>query len=727
MTHLRHRVEVPEQIALAVVGAELERRGDGTSARWERNAVRVIWPDDRTPTASIVIPTRHNRELVGRCLRSLRTTVFPAFEVVIVDNGERTPENEQWYADSFADLDLTVEWWDQPFNYSAVNNRGAALAAGEVLVFLNDDCEISDPGWLRELTGWAVQPGIGIVGAQLIGPGGEIQHGGVVLGMNGFADHLFQGMRPDSQSWLGPTTSYRNLLSVTAACVAVRRPVFDELGGFAEQFELCGSDVALGLDAVLSGYRNVCTPFAGVRHLESATRGTDVPAADFFASYWRYQRWVSAGDPYFSPSLSLESREPELRSSHEQLAIVRMNETLGRPHRVFRMQNDGEEAAALADKFRVTDADARAVAALHAQNRAPSAPESINWFLPELDSPFYGGVNTILRLADQLQREHGVQNRFVFWAAPNEPFFRSALAASFPALAHCEIAFHDASRAELELVPPADAAVASLWATAYSVAQFPHAKRKFYMIQDFEPVFYPAGTRYALAEESYRLGLYGICNTEHMLRLYESRYGGRGTSLQPAVDGTVFHARGRRDERRVDDTATVFVYARPGHWRNCWEMASIALEELKERLGDRVRIVTVGSWARPEDLGSGIEHLGLLDYRETGTLYRTCDVGVALTVSEHPSYLPLELMACGVPVVAFDNPAGYWALRHGENSILCRRTVDALRDAIERVVLDPELGRHLGRGGLATIAEGHSSWEQAFSGVYGYLTDPEGG
>jgi glycosyltransferase involved in cell wall biosynthesis len=77
-------------------------------------------------------------------------------------------------------------------------------------------------------------------------------------------------------------------------------------------------------------------------------------------------------------------------------------------------------------------------------------------------------------------------------------------------------------------------------------------------------------------------------------------------------------------------------------------------------------------------------------------------------------------------VVAFDNPAGYWALRHGENSFLCRRTVDALRDAIERVVLDPELGRTLGRGGLRTIAEGHSSWDKAFAGVYGYLSNPEG-
>ena len=83
-------------------------------------------------------------------------------------------------------------------------------------------------------------------------------------------------------------------------------------------------------------------------------------------------------------------------------------------------------------------------------------------------------------------------------------------------------------------------------------------------------------------------------------------------------------------------------------------------------------------------------------------------------------------MACGVPVVAFDNPAGYWALRDGENSLLARRTVDGLRGAIERIVIDPELGRHLSRNALQTIAENHSSWDKAFSGIFGFLSDPEG-
>jgi glycosyltransferase involved in cell wall biosynthesis len=121
-----------------------------------------------------------------------------------------------------------------------------------------------------------------------------------------------------------------------------------------------------------------------------------------------------------------------------------------------------------------------------------------------------------------------------------------------------------------------------------------------------------------------------------------------------------------------------------------------------------------------------MHHYGLLDYRATGELYRQCDIGLALTVSKHPSYLPLELMACGVPVVAFDNPWGHWVLQDGENSLLAKRTVDGLVEALERAVVDYELRIRLRKGALATIAAGHAEWQPALSGIYGYLCDPEG-
>ena len=476
----------------------------------------------------------------------------------------------------------------------------------------------------------------------------------------------------------------------------IRRETFDRVGGFDERFILCGSDVAIGLDTTQLGLRNVCSPFGGVRHLESATRGSAIPTEDFFASYWRYNPWLFGnGDPYFSPNLSLSSRKPKLRGLQEPTPASRLAGPLGRDFQVFRQRSDAAESTMLADTCRVSDIDVAAIANLHAANAAKLDVKTINWFIPDIDSPFYGGINTALRLADYLHRNHGVQNRFVVWGSGPDFFVRSAITAAFPSLADSEISFFDGpDSASLELVPPADASIATLWLTAYAVARAQNTKRKFYLVQDFEPMFYPASTSYALAEETYRLGLYALCNTENLRQIYADEYGGKGMSFMPAIDPSVFHAHDR-PFRSDDAPTTVFVYARPGHWRNCWELASLALRELKERLGDGVRVVTAGSWATDPDAADAIKQLGLLPYKATGELYRHCDVGLALTVSKHPSYLPLELMACGVPVVAFDNSWGHWILKDGENSLLARRTVPGLVDAMERMVVDPELRRRL--------------------------------
>ncbi|MGI9579365.1 MAG: glycosyltransferase family 4 protein, partial [Microthrixaceae bacterium] len=270
------------------------------------------------------------------------------------------------------------------------------------------------------------------------------------------------------------------------------------------------------------------------------------------------------------------------------------------------------------------------------------------------------------------------------------------------------------------------AVVATMWTTAYIAAVAPAQRRRFYLVQDFEPGFYPGGTLFALAEETYRLGLYGICNTEPIQEMYTQRYGGTGGWFLPAVDRDVFHPPEplRIESRSQGDPIRIFVYARPGHWRNCWEIALPALQALKEAYGEGIHIVTAGSWASPEDLGGGIEHLGLLDVRSTGELYRTCDIGVALTVSEHPSYLPGELMACGVPVVAFDLPEAEWILRHEETGLRARQTVGGLREQLARLVVDPDLRERCARGALSHIDARHSDWDAALAHVWDLLCDP---
>ena len=715
--------------SVRAVADHLERLGWPATAEADGDVVRLRWYlGDNPPHVTVVIPTRHNRRMLSGCLPSLARTAYPNFDVVVVDNGGRTEENEQWYQNNGSGLDLSLLWWDEDFNYSRVNNAAATQARGEVLIFLNDDTELADPLWMVELVGWATRPGVGVAGLQLRDQSGDIQHGGVVLGLNGFADHLFQGMKPGQNSMLGSTRWYRNTLAVTGACLAVRRELFESVGGFDERFTLCGSDVVLGLNAVLRQYRNVCSPTTPVLHLESATRGhSEIPRMDFFASYWRYNPWLFGGDPYFSPNLSMGSRRPVLRSDREPTPGQRISGVLGRSFDAYRQSNDAAESRMLAEVCRALPIDTAATQDLHRRNAAPFDVESVNWFIPGIDSPYYGGINTALRIADKLAREHGVRNRYVVYGDDTqELFIRSGLAAAFPSLGDSEVVFYKlGDAATLDRVPAADVSVATLWTTAYSVAHFPHTRRRFYLIQDFEPMFYPAGTQYALAEETYRLGLYGLCNTDNLLRIYRDDYGGHGMSFMPAVDQSVFHADGR-EVRPPGSPVTVFVYARPGHWRNCWEMAAPALEELKARLGDGVRIVAAGAWAVGAGAEAAVKRLGLLDYRATGELYRRCDVGVALTLSKHPSYLPLELMACGVPVVAFDNPWGHWILRDGENCVLAKRTVDSLVDSLEKVCLSSGLRERLSRQAVATIAAGHSDWDKALAGIYPALCNPEG-
>jgi GT2 family glycosyltransferase/glycosyltransferase involved in cell wall biosynthesis len=730
LAHLPGRKDGPGADGLRMIQEYLAlTRGDEAVATLEGGRVRVTWRLKQWPRVTVIIPTRHNRQLLTRALASVARTGYPGLEVIVVDNGDHTPDNAEWYQANDNGLDLRVHWWADPFNYSAVNNLAARTAGGEVLVFLNDDTESQDPLWIYELVGWALQPGIGEAGMHLVGPDGRLQHGGVVVGLNGFADHLFSGAESNDMSLLGPVNSYRNVSAVTGACVAIRRSTFERVGGFDERFVLCGSDVALGLDLHTLGYRNVCTPHGGMTHLESATRGSYVPPEDFPTSYWRYQTVLRSGDPFFSPNLSLTSTVPKLRQPDEPSSLDMVSESLGRRFSVFRQRMDAGEMHNMVRRLVVDRATRERVNREHAASASPFAVQTVNWFLPGIDSPFYGGLNTILRIVDHLQHFHGVHNRLIMEDGGPEAFMRAAVVAAFPRLRDVEM--HLAPEFTTEFVaalPEADAGVATLWTTAYAVANAPRLRRRFYLVQDFEPTFYPASTMFALAEQTYRMGLYAICNSANLLRIYRDDYGGTGMSFQPAVDRSVFHSHGRH-RRAPTDPVTLFVYARPGHWRNCWELASTALVMARERLGDRLRIVTAGSWAFDDSNpleASAMRHLGMLEYRATGELYRASDIGLTLTVSAHPSYLPLEVMACGGAVIAFDNPNGHWLLRSGENCLLTEMSAASLAQAIVRLVEDEPLRTRLAKKGLAGIDQNLSDWPQALSGIYAYLCDPEG-
>jgi GT2 family glycosyltransferase len=267
---------------------------------------------------TIIIPTRDRADLLRACVESLdRHRCSAVAELIVVDNGSVEPATREYLATLARREATKVLPYPAAFNWSAVNNFAARHASGEYLLFLNNDVEALVPGWLDALLAFASRPEIGIVGALLLYPDGTVQHAGVVLGLTGYAGHVFAGRRPDETTPLGRADRIRDCTAVTGACMMMRRELFDRLGGFDEGFLVCGSDVEICLRARARGLRNVMTPDARLLHHESKTRGTDVSRADFQRSFTVYEPYLRGGDPYYNPNLSLKdpavtlSRGPE--------------------------------------------------------------------------------------------------------------------------------------------------------------------------------------------------------------------------------------------------------------------------------------------------------------------------------------------------------------------------------------------------------------------------------
>jgi glycosyltransferase involved in cell wall biosynthesis len=257
-----------------------------------------------------------------------------------------------------------------------------------------------------------------------------------------------------------------------------------------------------------------------------------------------------------------------------------------------------------------------------------------------------------------------------------------------------------------------DAAIATLWITAQTVLRLKNVHRKFHFLQDWEPLFYPAGTLSAMVEATYRFGFHAVANTRPLADSYKA-YGGTAGHFLPSVDTSIFND--RRPPVAEDAPVVIFCYARPGHPRNSFEVLMAAFKDLKAKYGDRVDLVTAGSNWDPAEYGlvGVIRHLGLLAYPETGALYRAVDIGVVAMATRHPSYLPFELMSCGALVVTNRNPYTSWLLEDGRNCVLFEAVRSDIVDVLSRVIDDAPLRRRLAAAGTERVAKEHSDWERS--------------
>lgn len=269
------------------------------------------------PLISILIPNKDHIEDLKKCMASVERCRYTNYEFVIIENNSTEQETFDFYRElEQTDPRVRMVYYKGAFNYADINNTGAKAARGEYLLLLNNDTEMIRDDCLSELLGYCMRPDVGIVGARLYYGDDTIQHAGVVLGYGGIAGHTFIGMDRRDNGYFSRIICAQDYSAVTAACMMVKKAVFDQVGGMTTELAVAFNDIDFCMKARAAGYLVVYNPYAELYHYESKSRGLeDTPEkierfnkeVALFCSRWKEQ--MDAGDPYYNPNLTLDKAD----------------------------------------------------------------------------------------------------------------------------------------------------------------------------------------------------------------------------------------------------------------------------------------------------------------------------------------------------------------------------------------------------------------------------------
>jgi GT2 family glycosyltransferase len=283
-------------------------------AGYSSTRYRIQYQLPINPLVSIIIPNQDHPADLKLCVDSiLQKTTYSNFEILVAENGSQENETLMLYEKLKQIQKLRIVNWEQPFNYSSINNWAVEQANGQVLLFLNNDTQVINGNWLEEMLQFALRSDVGAVGAKLYYQDGTIQNGGIILGIGGIAGHSHKYFPKNHRGYFGQLALPHNVSAVTGACLMIRKQVFQEVGGFDKNFPVAYGDVDLCLRVLQKGYLNVWTPYAELYHFESKTRGyKDADKRSNQEMIHFKQKWslfLDTGDPYYNPNLTLSSED----------------------------------------------------------------------------------------------------------------------------------------------------------------------------------------------------------------------------------------------------------------------------------------------------------------------------------------------------------------------------------------------------------------------------------
>lgn len=665
------------------------------------------------PKVSIIMPTKDHVKDVKAAVESiLEKTEYPSYEIIILDNNSEMPETME-YLQGLQDShdNVLVERASYKFNWSKLNNQGIRRASGDVFVCLNNDVIVQSADWLDRLVENCMRAEIGMVGGLLLYPDGTIQHAGVVLGMGGWADHVYKGALPVhcGNPFISPMVT-RNVSAVTGACMAFSRRTIELIGEFNESFIVCGSDVEMCLRAEQHGLRNLYVPGVRLTHYESKTRDPkDIPDVDFRLSEAMYRKYMAAGDPCYNANLDYYECVPTVLSRRD-----RMKRTALDSYWV-----DIPETKPL--RFR----------------KAQTERKRINLLAPSVNTEdVYGGIATALKFFKRLVDESGFDARILVLDA--EPCVEDVIA-RFPGFDFVQMEEDsEASRQIVSVVGRSgrsipvstdDWFVCTSWWSAYCVQdEYERMSRSgdvlvsnplLYLIQDYEPGFYAWSSHYLLADSTYR-------NAESTIAIFNSRElknyfdslgytFDRSFVFDPFLNDTL---RERLMELggMVGKRRQIMVYGRPGTDRNAFSLIVETLRRWVELQEDHAQweIVSAGEHHAPVYLGSGryLTSVGKLSIDGYARLLAESYAGLSFMVSPHPSYPPLEMAAYGVRVIT-NGYSGKDLSTFGESVVSLPRVTPSVAAQALKKICD-EFQREVPCG---QVRDGYLSDGDAFSFV----------
>lgn len=653
---------------LNAIQSHLDRAyGEGKATALETEDLFVYdvrYHYDVMPKVSVIIPTKDHVDLLKQDIDSIEElTTYKDYEIIVLDNNSEKEESFKYFEEVQKQYsNVTVHKAAFEFNWSKLNNYGMTLAKGDVYVFMNNDMKLITPEWLERLAEKAMRDDVGIVGGLLLYEDDTIQHAGVVVGIQGWADHIYKGMKPVhyGSPYVSPMVT-RNVTACTGALMAISKKVIERIGGFDEDFIICGSDIEICIRAYLRGYVNIYDPHIKLYHYESKSRDSYIPEVDFEMSAFAYRTYREEGDPYYNCNLDYNLTTPTVTNRNQ---FVKMESDVMRS---INEKNSGtkmpESEVAIAEilkyEFRKSD----------------FSEKRINLLVPSINPEHvFGGISTALKFFEKLIEESGYCSRIILTdATPSRTALKqykdkyTYVKASKDSDARHQIVGYSDRYMQSIPVSENDYFMFTGWWTAYCTqeAYLEFTKEtgikpnKFInFIQDYEPGFYPWSSRYLLADSTYRneypqlavfnsklLHEFFIQNGYSFYKEYE---------FDPVLNGKLKEIL-EKNFGKVNKKKQILVYGRPSVDRNAFSIVVSSLKKWVENQKDieEWEILSAGEYHLPVDLGRGKElvSVGKLTIEQYAQTMLDTYAGISLMSSPHPSYPPLEMSVFGIKVI----------------------------------------------------------------------------